>query len=330
MRFKGRFALLSLALGLSGCLDPSAPGNLVPATVAEDPTLPRIEVNGTLLHAEAFGDPHAPMIVILHGGPGGDYRAFLPYKALADDGYYVVFWDNRGAGLSQRHDAGDYDFDSYLEDLRQVIEHYSTSSAQPVIFLGHSWGAMYATWFINTYGDYGGRVIGAVLSEPGAFTRDGLEDYLAQQFPPWGLTSEALNDVAFMDQVMSADDHARADYMVAAAVLAGAPQEHNDRKNPAPFWRKGAVLRTALLKIGLDDGFDWTTHLGDYPHKVLFLRGELNENLPLAHQQELASHYASSEVVTIQGTGHEVMWEKQDECLARIRAYLDEIGGGAQ
>ena len=37
----------ALALG-AGCLDPGDPGNLVPRTVMEDPTLPQIQVNGTL------------------------------------------------------------------------------------------------------------------------------------------------------------------------------------------------------------------------------------------------------------------------------------------
>lgn len=318
--------LFALALLQSACLDPGAPGNLVPKTVEDDPALPRIEVNGTVLHAEAYGDPRAPMIMMLHDGPGNDYREFLPYKVLADDGYYVVFWDQRGSGLSKRHDPGDYSLDGVLGDLRAVIEHFSTSADQPIVFMCHSWGAMYATWFINTYGDYGGRVRGAILSEPGAFTLKGLKDYLSRQFPPWSFTSEELNDLAWADQVMSPDDHERADYMTAIAVLAGAPKEHNDPANPVPFWRKGDVARRRLMQLGLDEGFDWTTHLGDYPHKVLFLRGELNENLPLAQQQELASHYAMSEVITIPGTGHEVLWEKQEEFLGHVRAYLAEIG----
>ena len=52
--------------------------------------------------------------------------------------------------------------------------------------------------------------------------------------------------------------------------------------------------------------------------------GELNENMPLAHQQELASHYAVSEVITVSGAGHEAIWEKQDQFLSHIRAYLAE------
>jgi proline iminopeptidase len=317
---------LVLALCATACLDPGAPGNLVPKTVEEDPSLPRIEVNGTTLHAEAFGDPTAPMIVVLHGGPGGDYREFLPYRVLADDGYYVVMWDQRGSGLSKRHDASSYDFDGYLEDLRLVIEHYTSASDQPIVFLAQSWGAMYATWFINEHGDYGGRVAGAVLSEPGAFTSEGLEDYLADFFPPWDLTSEELNDFTWADRFMSPNDHARADYMQATALIEGFPEQHDDPKNPAPFWRPGAVVSERLLELGLDRGFDWTTHLGGFPHKVLFLRGELNENLPLSQQQELASHFASSEVITVLGAGHEAIWEKQDECLSHIRAYLAELG----
>jgi proline iminopeptidase len=332
MHRSGTLAMWSLLT--IGCLDPGAPGNLVPGTVEDDPTLPRIEVNGTILHAEAHGDPRAPMIVILHGGPGGDYREFQPYQALADDGYYVVLWDQRGTGLSRRHDASSLSLEGYIEDLRQVIEHYSSSSDQPVVLVGHSWGAMYATAFIDAYSDYGGRVAGAVLSEPGAFSSAGLKDYLAKQFPPWPFTSEELNDVTWADELMSADDHARADYMLAMPVLAGAPREHNDPANPSPFWRKGAVVHKRLPQLALDQGFDWTIHLGEFRPKVLFLRGELNEDMPLEQQQELASHYASSEIITVAGVGHEVMWERQAECLAHIRAYLAEIGvaqkGGAR
>ena len=35
---------VALALSATGCMDPDAPGNLVPATVDDDPSLPRIEV----------------------------------------------------------------------------------------------------------------------------------------------------------------------------------------------------------------------------------------------------------------------------------------------
>jgi pimeloyl-ACP methyl ester carboxylesterase len=145
-------------------------------------------------------------------------------------------------------------------------------------------------------------------------------------FPPWSLTSEEMSDFGWKDEFMSPGDQARADFLLVTAALQGLPKQHDDPNNPAPFWRFGAVVNARILKLGLDRGFDWTTHLGEFPHKVLFLRGELNETMPLSHQQELASHYASSEVITVPGAGHEAIWEKQPEFLAHIRSYLSDIG----
>src|SRR5262245_47876616 len=76
-------ACLLTALTLGACLDPDEPGNLVPKTVDEDPALPALQLADTRLHAEAFGDPAAPLVIVLHGGPGSDYRSMLDLTALA-------------------------------------------------------------------------------------------------------------------------------------------------------------------------------------------------------------------------------------------------------
>src|SRR5436189_2847021 len=78
-------------------------GNLVPKTVETDKTLPAISVNGTILHAQSFGDPDSALVVVLHGGPGSDYRYLLNCKEFANEGYHVIFYDQRGSGLSKRH-----------------------------------------------------------------------------------------------------------------------------------------------------------------------------------------------------------------------------------
>lgn len=319
--------LLCAALALSGCgcLDTDDPGNLVPKTVTEDPTLPRIEVAGALLHAEAFGDPRAPIVFVLHGGPGSDYRSLLPLRALADDGYYVVFWDQRGTGLSERFDASIYTLELYLEDLRLVIEHYTTTPGQPFVFIGQSWGAMYATSFINEYGDYGGRVKGAVFTEPGAFTKAQLDAFMKRFMAAISLTGEQFNDGAWSRQFMSAADHARADYLNLVMSFRGPPSERHDPNNPTPTWRPGAVVAATLFDLA-NDGFDWTTNLSAFTPEVMFLRGDLNTAATLEHQQELAASYPNAEIVTIPNVGHKVIWERSDEYLAHTRDYFQQIG----
>src|ERR1022692_3098914 len=315
MQMEQRLALLmltALALG-AGCLDPGQSGNLVPRTVTEDPTLPQIQVNGAHLHAEAFGDPTAPTVIALHGGPGNDYRSMLELKALADDGYRVVFWDQRGAGLSERYDGSIYTWSLYLEDLRQVVD-MMTAPGKPYVFIGHSWGAMYAAWFINQYGDDGGRLRGAILSEPGALTKQELDEFLKRSLASVDLTGEQFNDALWSGQFMSPDDQARADYLQMIMALGGSPAEHNAQ--PTPMWRVGAVVNSALLHLADVDGFDFTTHLKSYGHKVLFLRGELNTAATLQSQQEMAAYFANAEIVTIPGVGHEMIHAAPTEYLA--------------
>ena len=301
----------------------------MPKTVAEDPALPAIEVAGTRLHAEAYGNPDAPIVMVLHGGPGADYRSLVPLRALADDGYRVVFWDQRGTGLSERHDPAEIDIDVYLEDLRLVIEHYSAD--RPLVFIGHSWGAMYATAFINQHGDYRGRIQGAILSDPGAFTDEQLRAFIARLMGSVDIVGEQLNDAAWVGQFMSPADHARADYQLAQLAMRGVPSEHRDPNNLPPLWRPGAAVRNRLLALADTVGFDWTTNLAAFATKVLFLRSGLNEAATLEHQQELAASYPSAEIITMEGAGHEMIWERPDEYLAYTRAYFAEIEfGGAQ
>jgi proline iminopeptidase len=314
----------ALALG-TGCLDPGDPGNLVPKTVTEDPTLPQIEINGAHLHAETFGDPTAPTVVVLHGGPGEDYRSMLGLQALADDGYRVVFWDQRGSGLSERFDADTYTWAVYLEDLRQVVDQMTTPG-QPYVFIGHSWGAMYLTWFINEYGDDGGRLRGAILSDPGGFTKAQLDAFMKRYMASIDLTGEQFNDALWAGQFLSAEDQARADYMRMLMAIRGLPAIHSDPARPTPRWREGAVVSAALLKLADDDGFDFTTHLQSFDHEVLFLRSELDTATPLEQQQELAASYPSADLITIPGTGHELVWDAPAEYLAHTRDYFQAIG----
>jgi proline iminopeptidase len=323
--------LMLLSLMLAGCLDPSAPGNLVPKTAAEDPTLPRIEIAGAFFHAEAFGDPAAPIVMVLHGGPGSDYESLLPLKALAADGYRVVFWDQRGAGLSERFDKSYYTLTSYLEDLRLVIEHYTVTPGQPLVFIGHSWGAMYLTWFINEHGDYGGRVRGAVLSDPGAFTKERLDAFMKRFMAPYSPTSKEFTDALWNGQFLSPDDHARADYLMKLASLQGTASEGNDPGNPIPSWRFGAAVSTALLKLA-GQGFDWTTHLKEFAPEVLFLKGDRDTAHTIETQQEMADAYAKARMVIIHGVGHQMIWERPEEYLAHTRDYFRSIGfaGGAR
>lgn len=323
-------------LGAPACntLDPTAPGNLVPPTVAEDPSLPAIEMNGSRFHLETFGDPANPVIVFLHGGPGGDYRSLLRLGeryngySLADE-YYLVYWDQRGAGLSKRHDKQDLTIDIYTADLNTLVDRYSP--AEPVILIGESWGGMFATQYISAHGS---RVQGAVLIEPGPLDGATYERLKPGMFDV-DFGAEWLNDYLWSSQFLSPDDHARLDYEMMIGARDAQPRFHTRRDvDPSPIWRLGAAANRYLAEDGQDGHgvfvFDFTTNLSLYTTPVLFIAGSLSEVLGPSLQQDQVKRYPVASLQVVDGAGHDVAWVKTPEVLAHVRTYLDALKGASR
>ncbi|MEN7547033.1 alpha/beta hydrolase [Rapidithrix thailandica] len=317
-------AIASTCLLLSACeqeLYLDKPGNLVPETVDENFNLPSITVNGTVLHAETYGNPANPMVVFLHGGPGADYRNALSIKQLADDGYFIVFYDQRGSGLSRRHDKGIYSIQLMLDDLNAVIEHYKCSSSQKVFLFGHSWGAMLAAGYINSYPD---QIDGAILAEAGGLNKKLWNEY-SENSRKVKLFAEATNDILYYDQFLTGreNDHERLDYKVGiASSYTYAKGNDEGIEGPSPFWRNGAVVLNALSKIAEKDGFDFTTNLSNYTTKVLFLYGENNASHGLEFSEKEAAFFPNHEIVQIDDTGHEMIYFKWDSVYPVVLDYL--------
>jgi proline iminopeptidase len=329
-------ALLGLAgLGALACttLDPTAPGNLVPPTVAEDPTVPAIDMNGSRFHQETFGNPANPVIVFLHGGPGGDYRGMLRLAgrygghSLADD-HFLVFWDQRGSGLSQRHNKDVLTTAQYVTDLDSLIERYSPG--RPVLLIGVSWGGMFATRFINQFPE---RVAGAVLIEPGPLDGATMER-LKSDIQGLDLGSEWLNDVAWSSQFLTPDDHARMDYERLLGMRDGQPKFAHSTTDPEPVWRLGAAAAHYVQDDGKDANgvfvYDFTTNLAAYTTPVLFVAGSLSQVLGPSLQEQQVLRYPSATLEVVDGVGHDVAWVKAAEVLAHIRIYLEALKGASR
>ena len=328
--------LTLMGLGATACGDvmsPGDPGNLVPRTVAEDATLPAIEMNGSRFHAETFGNPANPVIVFLHGGPGGDYRSMLRLaeryngSSLADD-YFLVYWDQRGAGLSERVAKSELTIETYVNDLNTIVNRYS--AGRPVFLIGESWGGMFATRYINEYPQ---RVAGAVLIEPGPL--DGVTmERIKDDMYDLDLGSEWLNDWVWNSQFLSPDDHARMDYERMLGVKNGQPRFHVDNAHPAAAWRMGAAASKYIMEDGQDRkgkfNYDFTTNLSAYTTPVLFVAGSLSEVLGEPLQRTQVLRYPSASLKVVDGAGHDVAWVKTAQVLTHVRQYLDARRGGVK
>lgn len=320
-------ALICILLGACKKEDLAKPGALVPLTVDQNNELPSLEINGTLLHVESHGNPSDPLLVIIHGGPGGDYRSMLNAKVFANEGFYVVFYDQRGSGLSKREDKSQYEkvnaVQQFIDDLHSLINHFQKSPSQKVYLLGHSWGAMLATAYINQNPQ---RISGAILAEPGGFTWPQTKEYLSRS-NKIKFFSEALNDAIFPEQIISGRSEQEVlDYKACFfSNYENAPGNTVGNAGPYPFWRNGAVAFSSLIDNAERNSFDFTGNLNQYPNKILFLYSEHNKAYGLSWAEKVAAPYRDKEIQLVYNCGHEMLYFGWEDLYPKVKNYLNLI-----
>jgi proline iminopeptidase len=317
------FALLTLLF--SNCESEKyieADGNLVPKTVDQNSNLPAISINGAKLHAQAFGSIDSTLIICIHGGPGANFKYLLNCKSLADKGYRVVFYDQRGSGLSERFSKKWYLSlgenaveEVFYKELKSVIEYYKTHTSQKVVLLTQSWGSMLATGFV---GKYPNTVQGLILAEPGGLKWDDVIEYVSnsRSFKLW---REALNDATYLDQFITAKEnqHNILDYKMAlistSNVIVGDIKSNlGANGNYYKSIRDGAVISAAMFEIGEKYKPDFSEGISQFSKKILFFYSSNNQAYPDSWAEKITSVYVNKEVVKVNGVGHSGMFDQID------------------
>lgn len=319
--------LLAVATtGNAGCriLDPESGAHLVPRTVTEDPSLPRFTTrDGTALHLQTFGSASNPAVLVFHGGPGQDMRAYEPFAQLSD-AYHVVMWDQRGAGLSQRVSARRITGAAYLQDVQDIIA--AVSPEEPVFLIGHSWGGAYATYVTQQYPDI---VRGLVLIEPMEMTRKAFERHGDQGT---NLFARGINRILAAADRTRPDSHAEADYLYQVVVAELARDEGSLPAVETTARRTGYVAwRTTVEWLGFlsgkpYDGFDFLSGVErDYRGRTLLIASD-DVFLGIDLQERYhAPHFADVEILEIPGGDHYMYLDPEyaPAVFSAIRSFLE-------
>ncbi|WP_326536601.1 alpha/beta fold hydrolase [Pseudorhodoferax sp.] len=98
---------------------------------------------GLRLAGDAWGDPAAPLVLLLHGGGQTRHAWRGTGERLAAAGYRTVAFDARGHGDSDWAADGDYGHDAMVQDLACVIAAQPRpDDAPPPLLVGASMGGM--------------------------------------------------------------------------------------------------------------------------------------------------------------------------------------------
>lgn len=318
-------AVLALCLTLGACNRATAAE--VPATTERDASLPAVTLGGYRFHAEAHGDAGAPVLIVLHGGPGADYRYLLGLAALADR-YRVVFYDQRGTGLSPRVPPAGITVAGFIADLDAFVDHFG--HGRPVHLLGHSWGAMLASAYAGAHPAKVGKL---VLAEPGFLDSEALRDFQAQGgWPGWRvLWGFARAWVAQWFVRTDGDPWAREDWFLQQVLqlMQGHDALCDGRLPPLQAWRAGMpAFRATLGRMADDPAYaatlDFRPGAQPWPGPVLMLTGACNHSQGRVWQLRHLRYFSQARLQQIMQAGHFMFNDQPEASLAAVRAFLAE------
>ncbi|UCG87490.1 MAG: alpha/beta fold hydrolase [Gemmatimonadota bacterium] len=173
------FTLLTRALLVGGLVAPSAAVaqeresifdrvvHTEATAITEIPATPRLEqrlgiegrrisVGDAALWVEEQGS--GIPIVLINGGPGGTHHAFHPWFGPAAEFAKVIYYDQRGCGLSDYEPGPDgYTVEQAVEDLEALRQ---ALGLQQVVLVGFSYGGFLAQFYTTHYPE---NVAGLVL-----------------------------------------------------------------------------------------------------------------------------------------------------------------------
>ncbi len=321
-----RFLVAAIMIFMSiaaGCKkNTETPGNLVPPTADQDPSLPQIKIHvaghDRTIHLQTFGDASNPPVFILHGGPGADFKLLLPLKALADSNF-VVMWDSRGAGLSERVTKDELALGTFEEEIEQVKE--AMAPNKKVTLIGHSFGA---TMMAHYTADHPNDVERLILIEPGkldlslnATSNGGNISYIDGQ------------DFFWQNELLTSKDHAAADYK-AIEVLPRSSRHwtcDNSIIENYPFWRFGAyhyyIVQKNIYRLSKD--FNWVKGIENFHGAVTIIAGTCGALSKNFQEATNLKTLPGAGLKAIAGAGHITLFtDYADETTRAVRNALDQ------
>ena len=307
----------------------------VAKTVAQDSTISHITIDNVVFHSETFGGDSARTIIVIHGGPGQDYRYLLPLKALSDE-YRVVFYDQRGTGLSPRVEAEELTLQSSIDDLDRIVNYYSPDNKVNV--LGHSWGAMLGSAYLAKHPD---RVHKIILAEPGFLTSEMAEKFM-ERTNGFAIDLSFDNLILIGKIVMRAlhlrgpDDQAIKDYIFSNLVttpienhpMSGYFCDDTYDSTQMKIWRLSMVASQAIQQSGIDaDGkmeIDLVSGVEQYQDTVLFISGDCNRFIGPEYQEMHLQFFPLHKMEVIHNAGHNMFLDQPDDFFRIVREFYKE------
>lgn len=279
------------------------------------------EINGLKFYYElwrhqkevAVPDPSSPLLLLVHGGPGGDHNYFKPEFVEFSQHMTVGLYDQRGHGNSKNDSRSGWSLDMWAKDLSDLIAHLNHPQTY---VLGNSFGGMVAQRFAMQSSH---QIRGLILSSTMLRLRT---ERITKAFND--LYGKRYADVAkefWRDpRVLSA----REAYRKICGPL------YNTQHTPhPPMNRNDAVLETFYGIGGEGRRFDFSNELSSVATPTLIIGGGKDPISTPQDSHEIfnALQGAKAEMLIFGNCGHGPHRDNPDRVLSAIRSFVEKNKG---
>ena len=268
-----------------------------------------------------YGDPAAPPILLLHGGPGASHDYLLPQMLVLAEEHRLVTYDQRGGGRSRHDDdRAVIGWRDQVEDVARVADELRVS---PLTIVGYSWGGLLAMLYAVEASSGGVQPPPSRLAliDPAPITRPARQAF-EQEFA----SRQAGAEVAALRAELQAsglresdpDAYRQRAFEISVAGYFADPARARDL---TPFRVTGRVQQSIWQSLA---DYDLRDSLQSVHVPTLVVHGR-QDPIPLASSEEAARALGTTCVV-IDGSGHVPYVEQPAQLFTLLRAFLRDTG----
>jgi pimeloyl-ACP methyl ester carboxylesterase len=290
--------------------------------------------DGARLAVNEWGDPHAPVTVVLLHGWTLSSRLWSRQIAVLSQHARVVAYDHRGHGRSDRGLAESCTLDQLGADLAAVVD--TVAPEGRLVLAGHSMGGMTLMHLAEQRPALvAERVDGVVIvsSSAGELSRSdfGLPGPLGVGVRVLGPSVMAM--LGRLESWAERHDALAPELWLAIRALCfgrGAPAHLVDEMLAVVQDVPLGVVSAFYAGLALHDGTPGLRALMDTPATILV--GTEDRLTPVSHSMRIAKALPQAELTTFEGAGHMLTLERADEVADAIcrhvsrRPAADEAG----
>jgi proline iminopeptidase len=271
------------------------------------------------LYWARYGPAGAPILLVLHGGPGAHHDYLLPQFLELADQYELVFYDQRGGGRSKTDDRSPITWQMHVADLDAVV---GELGIEPLSLVGYSWGGLLALLFAIEAAAHRARQAPArlVLIDPAPVNREYRRlfetEFAARQNDPVVQDLRAQLGSSGLREGDPAAYRQRAFELSVAGYFADPSAVHD----LTPFRVTGRVQQSVWDSLG-DYDLLASRALESLSAPALIIHGR-QDPIPVASSEAAAAAMGAT-LVIIDGSGHVPYVERPGPLFQAIRLFLE-------